>query len=168
MIGEHVVAYATWSQLGLRPMDGRLSFSLFRKCPVHTHTSCNIFFSINLVCSVTSEAFVVRQTRRANRWLSDRFVVEPVAMETSGILGHRPKSLFTAIGEEMVFCKCEPHGSDWLLQSISFAIFRSNVLIVSVGTIRRFCKPFEIITCYCFNFLVIFPATKLQVNGIIM
>lgn len=84
---------------------------------------CDTFSSGTHELSATSSDYADHQAEkdRLPRYQSpsDRFIVELVTADTSGILEFRTISLFTSIKAEMVSRKCDPRESEWLFQYIS-------------------------------------------------
>ena len=63
--------------------------------------------------------------------LSDRFRFEPVAVETSGVIGPSTLKFLIELGQRMRQHTGERREGLWLLQRISFAIVRGNAASVA-------------------------------------
>ena len=58
--------------------------------------------------------------------LEDRYRFEPVAVETTGVIGERGSKLITEIGRRIKQRTGETREVSWLRQRISLAIMRGN------------------------------------------
>eukprot|EP00106_Octopus_bimaculoides_P020961 XP_014788403.1 PREDICTED: ubiquitin-conjugating enzyme E2 J2-like [Octopus bimaculoides] len=81
--------------------------------PVIWDVTCCDTSSGNLVCAAADSGIrSARQTEKGKlskyRPLSDRFVIEPVTVETSGVVGPQATSLLATIEAEMAIRKYEP------------------------------------------------------------
>lgn len=97
--------------------------------------------SSNVMCSATRPDSAARQADESKlpryRSLSNSFMVKPIAVETTGVLGAQAKSLVTAIGVEIAVRKCEPRESEWLFQRISLTTVQSNAFSISSACIMK-------------------------------
>lgn len=90
----------------------------------------------------TSPGVAAHQTEKNKllwyQLLSDKFMVEPMAVEISQVHNSQIISLFMTIGAKIAVRKCELCESEWLFQCISLAILWSNNFsILSAVDIRN-------------------------------
>ena len=65
--------------------------------------------------------------------LSDRFLFQPVAVETSGVLGPSTFGFLKSLGSRIGQARGEPREREWLFQRISLAIVRGNSIAVTLA-----------------------------------
>ena len=123
---------------GKRP-DGITVFPFHAgKSLVWDATCCDTFASGSLVGSATDPGSAAHQAeqRKLVKYasLADRYIFEPVAVETSGVLGPRTLSTLRRIGSMIANRTHEPREVEWLFQRVSLAIVRGNsYAIVAAG-----------------------------------
>ena len=58
--------------------------------------------------------------------LTDRFIFQPIAVETSGVFGNSTRSFLKELGRRIVAETGDPREPSWLLQRLSLAVARGN------------------------------------------
>ena len=67
-----------------------------------------------------------REKRRKYRALSHRYIFEPVAVESSGVLGSTTLPFLRGLGRRISSRTGESRETSWLFQRISIAVVRGN------------------------------------------
>ena len=65
--------------------------------------------------------------------LADRFTVQPIAVETAGVIGPSTLSFLREIGKRAATLRREPRETQWLLQRIGLAIIRGNAISIRLA-----------------------------------
>ena len=99
-------------------------------------TCTNTFSSSHVTdCAVAPGAAArAAEQRKRTRYaaLTQRYRFEPLAVETSGVLGPAISSLLTEIGRRITAQTGEKREACWLRQRISLAIIRGNTAAITI------------------------------------
>ena len=119
---------------GKRP-DGITIFPFKRGKPLVWDATCSdTFADSNLLDSLTDTGAASRRAeiRKLEKYrdLSERFLFEPFAFETSGVLGPRTLRTVLEIGRLLTKATGDPRESSWLVQRFSLALVRGNATCI--------------------------------------
>ena len=82
--------------------------------------------------SEAGSAAGVAEERKRERYreLSERFIFEPLAVETMGVLGPSSQTFLTQLGRRISANTGERRELEWLHQRISLAVMRGNAAAI--------------------------------------
>ena len=126
---------------GKRP-DGLTLFPFSRGKSLVWDATCVDTFSATNVCTSATEAgsaaAKAEHTKTAKyAALSDRFVFQPVAVETSGAIGPSTLAFLRGVGLRISCARVEPRETEWLLQRVSLAIVRGNAMSIRLAGVQH-------------------------------
>ena len=98
---------------------------------VDTFAATNILRSASEAGTAASKAEEAKACKYSG--LTDRFMVQPIAVETAGVIGPSSLSFLREIGKRAATLRREPRETQWLLQRIGLAILRGNVTSIRLS-----------------------------------
>ena len=127
---------------GRRP-DGVTVFPYSRgKCLTWDATCVDSFCASSIVGSAVDpgSAAMSAEERKRSRYqgLTDRYIFQPVAVETTGVLGASTLTFLRQLGKRITAQTGEKRETAWLLERISLAVIRGNsaaVIATGRGTV---------------------------------
>ena len=120
---------------GRRP-DGVTIFPYHQgKCLTWDATCVDTFSSTAVVDSAITpgSAAMAAEERKRNRYstLTDRYLFEPVAIETTGVMGPSTRSFLQRLGRQMSTRTGNSRETSWLIERVSLAVVRGNSASIS-------------------------------------
>ena len=119
---------------GKRP-DGMTIFPFKQgKCLLWDATCSDTFAQSNVIANALEAGTAAQEAEstkiRKYQSLTDRYIFEPLAFETSGVFGPRTRVLVEDIGQRISKETAEPKEPAWLKQRLGLAIVRGNAFSV--------------------------------------
>ena len=119
---------------GKRP-DGMTVFPYHRgKCLLWDATCVDTFCASSTVASAVDpgSAALNRENHKRSKYqsLTDRYIFQPVAVETMGVLGASTLTFLRQLGRRITAQTGEKRESTWLFERISLAVVRGNAAAV--------------------------------------
>ena len=125
-----------------RQPDGVTVLPFKRGKPLTWDATCSDTFAptnLNHCALQAGHAANAGEARKTHKYQSlvDRYLFQPVSVETSGVLGDSTKHFFKDLGRRMTVETGDPREGAWLRQRISIAIARGNAQCV-ITSAREF------------------------------
>ena len=123
---------------GKRP-DGITLFPFKHGKPlIWDATCCDSFAPSNMLKSATDPSSAARNAEALKvakySALTDRYIFEPVAVETSGAIGPSSMAFLKLLGSKLSDSTRDRRETEWLMQRISLAIVRGNSTAISTAS----------------------------------
>ena len=100
-------------------------------------TCVDTFAATNILRSTSEAGFAASKAEEAKvgkySTLTDRFTIQPIAVETTGVVGPSSLSFLKEIGKRASALRREPRETQWLLQRIGLAIIRGNATSIRLS-----------------------------------
>ena len=118
-----------------RQPDGVTIFPFRQGRPLTWDATCSDTYAptnINHCALEAGHAANAAEARKVQKYqaLTDRYLFQPVSVETSGVLGGSTRTFLKEVGRRMAAETGDPREGAWLLQRISLAIARGNAQCV--------------------------------------
>ena len=99
--------------------------------PLVWDSTCSDTFAASNVLHTALQTAYAADLAEANKrqkyqLLTDRYIFQPVAVETTGVIGSTTKAFLKELGRRMASETGDIHEGAWLRQRLSFAVARGN------------------------------------------
>ena len=123
---------------GRRP-DGMTVLPFARgRCLLWDATCVDIFRPTTLPRAAITPGVIAEEAEVRKRVkygaLTDRYDFQPIAVETSGVLGPSTRHFLRTLGSKISVSKGEPRETSWLYGRISMAVLRGNIASILAST----------------------------------
>jgi hypothetical protein len=100
-------------------------------------TCVDTFSATNVCHSAVDAGFAATKAEEAKvvkyAALASSYIIQPVAFETSGVIGPSTTRFLRDIGGRLALRRNEPREAEWLTQRLSLAIIRGNALAIRMA-----------------------------------
>ena len=122
---------------GRRP-DGMTVFAYRNGMPLVWDATCvDTFAATHVVHCAVNPAHAANQAEQAKiekyRNLTDRYLFQPISVETTGVFGAQTKTFLKDLGRKMSTETGDTRETAWLQQRLSIAVVRGNALCITAA-----------------------------------